>query len=136
MSNLNPYFSSSAQAAEPAKRTFYVLVRTDIPVEHQLVQAVHAAAEAARLHYRPEHGIASAIVLQVPTLCALLAAQARLAGKGVATELFFEPDFGIGHSALATAPLLDAERKHLRGWPLWKPLAATPPEQPLLQEAA
>lgn len=111
-------FSESTLSA--AKHTFYVLVRKDIPLHHQVVQAVHAAAEAGRRHYREEHGIASAIVLAVEDLAGLHAARARLTGQGVSTELFFEPDFDIGDSALATEPLTDAQRKLLRGWPLWR----------------
>lgn len=126
MSNTFPYLVSapSALALEPAKRTFYVLVRKDISQAQQMVQAVHAAAEAARQHYRPEQGIASAIVLEVADQAALHRAREQLARKGIQTELFFEPDFGIGDSALATEPLPDEQRKHLRGWPLWAAAAS------------
>lgn len=122
------------QNEAPAKRTFYVLVRTDISLAQQLVQVAHAAAEAGRAFYRPEHGIASAIVLAVPGKAALLAAQAKLVARGVATELFHEPDFGIGDSALATEPLSDEQRKLLRSWPLWRAPDATPAA--LAKEAA
>lgn len=127
-----PHLVSSAPAMEPAKRTFYVLVRTDISLAQQMVQAVHAAAEAARDHYRPDHGIASAIVLQVPNQAALLQAQAQLHAKGIQTKLFFEPDFDMGDSALATEPVTDEQRKLLRRWPLWSAVGA----RPALKEAA
>jgi hypothetical protein len=124
---MNPHHSDkssfSSAFSEPTvsdKHTFYVLIRTDIPLHQQVVQSVHAAAEAARTYYRREHGIASAVVLSVPDKASLLAAQAKLHAKGIATDLFFEPDFGIGESALATQPLRDEQRKHLRTWPLWR----------------
>lgn len=105
---------------DEAKTTFYVLVRTDISLEQQLVQAVHAAAEAGRSFYSAEHGIASAVLLAVANGQALMSARDRLHAKGVRTELFFEPDFGTGHSALATEPLTVAQRKYLKGFPLWR----------------
>lgn len=112
--------AETALTATPEKHTFYVLVRQDMPLHHQVVQAVHAAAEASRQHYRDEHGIASAIVLTVKDLAGLHDARAKLTNKGVSTELFYEPDFGIGDSALATEPLTDSQRKLLRNWPLWR----------------
>lgn len=108
------------EAADGLKRTIYVFVRTDISPEQQMVQAAHAAAEASRLHYRPEHGIASLIVLAVPNKESLYRAATQLEALGIAHELFFEPDWEMGHSAMATRPLLDSERPLLRGWPLWK----------------
>lgn len=119
-----PYLSlvTPDHAAEPTvvKRTLYVLVRRDIPIAQQLVQAAHAAAEAGRTFYKAEHGIASLIVLTVPDVRALHAARARIEGKGVQTLLFHEPDYGIGDSALSTEPLLDEQRKYLASWPLWR----------------
>lgn len=111
-------------AQQPPKHTIYALVRLDIIPAQQMVQAAHAVAEAARRYYRAEHGTASVIVLSVPDKAALHAAQARLAGKGVATALFHEPSFGIGDSALATEPLCQRRRRHLSTWPLWRPTEA------------
>jgi hypothetical protein len=104
----------------PDKRTIYVLVRQDIPIEQQIVQSSHAAAEAARSHYRDHHGIASVVLLSVPDRHALLAARERLRAKGIQSELFFEPDFNMGHSALATEPIPNGMRHHLRSWGLWR----------------
>lgn len=124
-----PRAAAPSASDAPEKRTIYVLIRGDIPLAQQLVQAAHAAAEAGRHHYRSpaEHGIASLIVLSVPDRAALMAAQTRLTAKGIASTLFFEPDFGIGESALGTEPLLDTQRKHLMGWPLWREATPTAP---------
>lgn len=122
MTNLHlatPDDTTNDQAADGLKRTIYVLVRTDISIEQQLVQSSHAAAEAGRRFYRPEHGIASLIVLAVPNREALLSAQEKVLLKGIDCDLFFEPDWEMGHSALGTRPLLDVERKLMRSWPLW-----------------
>jgi hypothetical protein len=115
----DPGTQPKTETAEPEKHTIYVLVRQDISIEQQLVQSAHAAAEAARSHYRDGHGIASLIVLSVPDRFALYKARDRLLAKGILSEIFFEPDFGMGHSALATEPLTNAQRRHLRSWSLW-----------------
>ena len=104
----------------PAKTTVYVLVRTDLSLEQQLVQSSHAVLEAGRSLYGPEHGIASVIVLAVADQAALYRAHEELLRRGVECELFFEPDFDMGHSALATQPLRDTQRRLLRKWPLWR----------------
>lgn len=97
----------------------YVLVREDISLEQQLVQAAHAALEAGFRFQRPAQ-TASLIVLSVPDREALGAAAARLARHGIAHHLFFEPDFGMGHSALATRPVFLPKERHLmRMYPLF-----------------
>jgi hypothetical protein len=108
------------QLHDGLKRTIYVLVRTDIGIEQQVVQSAHAAAEASRRFYADHHGIASLIVLAVQDRDSLHLAQSQLAILGIEADLFFEPDFEMGHSALATRPVLDDERKLLRQWPLWR----------------
>lgn len=100
--------------------TFYVLVRTDMPLAQQLVQATHASAEAARLFYEAHHGISRAVLLRVKDSAALSRAQTRLTREGVLFTTFFEPDFGIGYSALATAPLPPGSRSVFRHWQLWE----------------
>lgn len=108
-------------ATDGQKRTIYIFVRTDLSLEQQMVQAAHAAAEAGREHYRPEHGVASLIVLAVPSQDALYRAADQLEDWALEHELFFEPDWQMGHSAIGTRPLQDSERILLRGYPLWKP---------------
>lgn len=112
------------QAHDGLKRTIYAFVRTDLSPEQQMVQAAHAAAEAGRRFYRPEHGIASLIVLAVSNLQALYKAKTLLESMGIEHDMFFEPDWNTGHSAIGTRPLLDSERPLLRGYQLWKLKAA------------
>lgn len=97
----------------------YVLVREDISPEQQLVQAAHAALEAGFRFEQPAE-TARLIVLSVPDRDALGAAAARLARYGIAHHQFFEPDFGMGHSALATRPVFLPKERHLmRKYPLF-----------------
>ena len=111
-------------ATDGLKRTIYVFVRTDLSLEQQIVQAAHAAVEASRRFYAPEHGVASLIVLAVSNLAALYKARNRLEDLELEHTVFFEPDWEMGHSALATRPVLDVERKIFKGWQLWKMVAA------------
>lgn len=97
----------------------YAFIRRDIPFAQQLVQVGHAALEVGREHYRGNE-IASFIVLEVPDRAALEAAARRLQEHGIDHHMFFEPDFGMGHSALATRPVSGNERKLFRHWPLWR----------------
>ena len=112
--------------------TIYVLVRTDISLAQQIVQASHACAEVGRAHYREHHGTASLVLLAVADPTELRAAQLQLAGKAVRTVMFHEPDFQMGDSALATEPLAAKQRKYLRRWPLWRPTLPQPSAPTLL----
>lgn len=104
---------------EDAHPYVYVLVRLDIPLHQQLVQASHAAFEAGLRWHSPDDEVASLIVLEVRDKAALLRAARKLTAKGVDHHIFFEPDFDMGESALATRPLVGPARRPLSGYPLW-----------------
>jgi hypothetical protein len=96
----------------------YVVVRNDIGHAQQVVQSSHAALEAGFRFERPKE-TASIILLSVPDQAALHAAASRLELHGIEHHLFFEPDFGMGHSALATRPIHAKKERHLmRKYPL------------------
>lgn len=97
----------------------YVLVRRDICLAQQLVQSCHAALEAGFAFDAPAE-TSSVIVCTVADQEELLAAAERLERHEIATQLFYEPDFGMGYSALATRPLLaKKERYALAKYPLF-----------------
>lgn len=110
---------SSSRLAEDTHPYVYVLVRKDIPLHQQLVQASHAAFEAGLRWHSPDDEVTSLIVLEVPHKTALLRAARKLSAKGVDHHVFFEPDFDMGESALATRPLVGEARRPLSGYPLW-----------------
>lgn len=114
------------------KPYIYVLVREDIPLEQQLVQACHAASEAGASF---NGGIrnSSLIVCTVPDRAALLAARERLARYGIQTLMFFEPSWDMGHSALATQPITARKQRFAMNiYPLFRapavPAAALEPQ--------
>jgi len=121
MASLRGIQSHTRQAgADEATHPYvYVLIRMDIPLHQQLVQSAHAAFEAGLRWHSPDKEGTSIIILEVPDKKALLRASRRLGGKDIAHHVFFEPDFEMGESALATRPLVGEERRALSGYPLW-----------------
>lgn len=98
----------------------YILVRTDLPIAQQMVQASHAALEAGFAFSAPAQ-TAHLVMLAVPDAAGLLDASAHLDLHAIDHKVFFEPDDDMGHSALATRPVHGAERRLLRGYPLHRP---------------
>jgi hypothetical protein len=104
----------------------YVLVREDIPLEQQMVQACHAALEAGHAFDAPPT-TSSLIVCTVPDREALLAASERLVRYGIRSEMFFEPDWEMGFSALATEPLTERKKRFAMNiYPLFRAKGAAP----------
>ena len=98
-----------------------VLIRTDLPLERQMVQACHAASMAG--HRFPGWGEDTRMALLAASNEEdLMKACMRLEKLGIDFHIFHEPDHGIGYSALASAPIAWKQaRKALPGSPLWQP---------------
>ena len=97
----------------------YVLVRRDISLAQQVVQSNHASWEAGLAFQAPGH-TCSMVVCTVADQKELLEAAERLARYGIEHQVFFEPDFGMGYSALCTRPLeTKKERYVMSKYPLW-----------------
>ncbi len=113
----------------------YVLVRTDIPLEQQLVQACHAAQQSGASF--PEHAAASSlIVCTVPDRAALVAARERMTRYGIRSEMFFEPSWDMGFSALASEPITARKQRFsMNTYPLFMAPAALQEPQPELEPA-
>lgn len=103
---------------ESQRQTAYVLVRTDMPLPAQAVQACHAAHEAG-MHYGAPPAC-HLVLLKVDSEDALLRAATRLEEAGIDHRLIYEPDWPVGHTALATRPLPDHERKRFGKFRLWQ----------------
>lgn len=81
---------------------YYVFVRQDIPVANQIVQVSHAMETR---HYTETH---NCVLIGVPDESSLLEVSAKL--EDIDHEMFWEPDFPIGYSALVTRPVTTKER--------------------------
>lgn len=98
-----------------------VIVRTDIPLARQMVQACHASSMAGH-HFDGWKDDTRMALLAADDEQTLMKACMRLERLGISYHLFHEPDHAIGHSALASAPIAWKQaRKALPGLPLWTP---------------
>jgi len=93
----------------------YVLVRTDLTIPQQVVQAAHAAHESGGKFGAPAGCFL--IILSVPDEPMLHAWADRLGDSAV---LFTEPDLGGAATALATAPFPGKQSLFSR-LKLWSP---------------
>jgi hypothetical protein len=97
----------------------YVLVRRDLPLAHQAVQAIHAGISSAR-ELIPGDAIHPSLVLcTVPDKGSLLAMQDRCHAAGIANRVFVESDMGDEPTALATQPVNGKGRRLFRDLPLF-----------------
>lgn len=101
----------------------YVVVRADLSLEQQAVQACHAAFEAgSRFGPRSEaenRESSNLVLLRVRNQDELFALHLRLEDADIQTAMFFEEDDDAGETAFATAPLQDAPRVFFRKLPMW-----------------
>jgi hypothetical protein len=97
-----------------------VLVRQDIPLSQQLVQAVHAAHEAG-IYLSEESQTSSVVVCGVSNEQELLKSQARIESRGIRFVLFREPDMNDEATALASEPLNGTGKKAFANYKLWRP---------------
>lgn len=97
----------------------YAIVRRDISQPQQAVQVAHAILEAGKLFDYPAHKT-SIIILEVLNKQELIEAHHRLNSRGVANYMFFEPDFDMGESAIATQALIGSQRNIMKKYNLLK----------------
>jgi hypothetical protein len=61
------------------------------------------------------------VLLGLPDKPSLEAAVAKITGRGIRYEAFFEPDNDHGLTAVCTESLYGTLRNLFRGFPLWQP---------------
>ena len=93
------------------KLYIYVFVRTDIPIQQQLVQACHASSMGGEAF---GNGDSSMVLLGVNNVDQLLEISQMLDFNQIPHVMFHEPDWDMGYSALATKSVAGAERKKVR----------------------
>lgn len=91
---------------------FPVIVRSDIPTEHQAVQISHAAlqfqhqhSDIAKLWHDTDNRL---VFLSVKNEEAILELKEKAAKLNIPYSLFLEPDMGHQYTAIALAPLQDS----------------------------
>jgi hypothetical protein len=100
-------------------RHVYIVVREDLPTAHQAVQAIHAAIAATHTFGEPRRTHPHLVLCGLPSESELYEFHETLKASGVQHCIYTEPDMGEAYTALATAPLPRAARKHFRRLRLW-----------------
>lgn len=96
----------------------YVVVRKDMSPAMQMVQASHAALEAGYKSEKPN--VPTHLVLfQLDDEKDLIDCSVDLQMQDIKHEVFFEPDFQLGYTALATLPTYQRNIKAFKGLSLW-----------------
>lgn len=92
---------------------------TDISMAQQIVQTNHATFEMAAALPKGSNGIPSIVLIGVPDKKALDRVIKKLINNSINFSDFYEPDHGIGLSAVATVPVTEKQRRILHGYRLW-----------------
>ena len=96
------------------------MVRKDLSLSQQVVQACHAALELGKHRCRDPSTVDHLIVCQVPDESRLLEAYEYVQRHGVYAELFREPDLNDSATAFCTEAVCESTRKKFRKFNLWK----------------
>lgn len=98
----------------------YTFIRQDISPEQRIVQIGHACYEAGKM-FRDDLGISSLILLSAKDEADIKLIGRKLDRRGIDYYAFFEPDEGMGYSAICTRPVTDErERSFFRKWELFR----------------
>jgi hypothetical protein len=98
----------------------YTFVREDISPEQKIVQIGHACYEAGKM-FQDNNGISSLILLSAKDESDLLEIGRKIDRRMIRFYTFFEPDFGMGYSALCTEPITEPNQQNFfRNWELYK----------------
>ena len=98
-----------------------MFIRTDLPIQQQMVQSNHAALEAGIFFGNKEQNEPSSlIVIAVKTQAKLEKAMKDVESKGIKLLPFYEPDWDYGLTAFGTEPLTQEQRVSLKRYQLWR----------------
>lgn len=121
----SPYIPQCQQTQQEPIFT-YILIRSDIALADQLVQAAHVALEAGKQFIQPDISCHMA-VLSVKNQEHLLKAVSDAQLKGIQMTVFHEPDcadgtdYSMGYTAAASQPITGEQRRIFKKYQLWKP---------------
>lgn len=93
----------------------YVFIRKDIPIENMIVQACHSCLDLAKV---PKN--THLVLIGVRNEKAITETSQFLDSKGVKHQMFFEPDFSLGFTSIATEPVYGNSRRKFSKFKLLK----------------
>ena len=99
---------------------FYILVRKDLSLPQQMVQAAHAAYESGLSSLCQSDDIVSLVMCQCSNEQELERQAFYLRTLNLPFVEFREPDIDNQLTAIATLPLDQSQRILLRHWKLWR----------------
>lgn len=115
-------------------RHLYVFVRQDLTLTQQIVQSNHASLSIASRHHI--EGIPNIVIIGVPDRAGLAEAIRRMIQWGLGYYAWFEPDFDLGLTAVATVPLDRDQRKLFSNYALWRPVSPTSRASSVLERSS
>lgn len=96
----------------------YIFVRNDLPAVVKLIQAAHATYKAG-LRFKEER-VVHFCVFGLKNETKLKSVAWDLNETGFDFEMFYEPDFDIGHTAIAVMPIVGEKREWFKKFKLLK----------------
>ena len=97
----------------------YTFIRTDMDIEHQLVQACHSGIEAGS-SFKKSGEIPFLILLSIRDSEHLHEAERLIEKHGIRYHKFFEPDNDLGHTSITTEPIDVDQKKIFSNYKLWR----------------
>lgn len=97
----------------------YIFIRQDLTKCQQIVQAAHATHQAG-IRFGDTELPTHFVLIGVKDQNELLKTSQYLLQNGIEYEMFHEPDFDTGYTAIATIPLIGEQRKPMRKFQIMK----------------
>ena len=97
----------------------YIFIREDLSHAQQIVQAAHAALEAGFVYDQPKDST-HIVLIGAKNEEELLKISQYLKNCSIDSQIFYEPDFDTGYTAIATKPLYGEERQPLKKYSLFR----------------
>lgn len=101
----------------------YIFIRKDLSPAQQIVQASHAAMEMGYKH-TPTPSPTHIVLIGMETQEALVHTADYLTSHNIPHEMFHEPDYDTGFTAIATRPITGSQRKLFKRYSLYTPGAS------------
>lgn len=98
----------------------YIFVRTDIPIEYQMVQACHACFEMGMEIADKPKQVSHMVLCQIKNEEEIYKLSSYLKEHDMAYHMFYEPDYNTGYTAICTEPIYGEQRKLFKKFKLLK----------------
>jgi hypothetical protein len=92
----------------------YCFIRKDIPLHAQIIQTAHACLQSDK-----PKSINSIVLFEVKNEEHLVKTNEYLKSHGLKTYMFYEPDYDMGYTSIATEPLSGEDREVCKRFKMW-----------------